>query len=82
LVLKGAPFDLVAVISSQQTTLTFKPVANPATGEKVGDTSLFEAQAEWLKGTDRFDGVLLQLEIRGTTFKAVGFNFPNGNDKG
>ncbi len=74
-------FDIVAVISGQQTTLTFKPVANPATGEKVGDTSLFEAQAEWLKGTDKFDGVVLDLEIKGTTFKAVGFNFPKGNDK-
>ncbi len=74
-------FDIVAVISGRRTTLTFKPVANPATGEKIGDTSLFEAEAEWLKGTDRFDGVLLSLEVRGTKFDAVGFSFPNGNDR-
>ena len=74
-------FDIVAVISGQKTTLTFKPVANSATGEKVGDTSLYEAEAEWLKGTDKFDGVLLELEIKGTKFSAVAFNFPKGNDK-
>ena len=61
--------------------LTLAAVANSATGEKVGDTSLFEAQADWLKTTATFDATLATIEIRGTSFTAVAFNFPKGTDK-
>jgi hypothetical protein len=47
--------------------LRLLPVANPATGETVGDTALFEA-------------TLPSVTIRGTTFTGVRFNFPKGND--
>jgi len=60
--------------------LVLAAVANPATGETVGDTSLFEARADWLKSTGEFDGVLRAITIRGTTFTDVRFNFPRGND--
>jgi hypothetical protein len=55
-------------------------VANPETGETVGDTSLYQAQADWLKATPRFEGVLGSVTIRGTTFTHVAFSFPKGND--
>ena len=58
----------------------FKPSANTATGEKVGDTSQFEAQADWLKTTDTFDGVIKELTVRTKTYKDVKFNFPKGSD--
>ncbi len=61
-------------------TLVLAAVANPATGETVGDTSLFEARADWLESTREFDAVLRSVTIRGTTFTDVKFNFPNGND--
>jgi hypothetical protein len=60
--------------------LTLEPVANSATGETVGDTSLFQAQADWLKSARDFDGVVKTVTIRGTTFAGVRFNFPKGND--
>jgi hypothetical protein len=60
-------------------TIVLSAVANPATGETVGDTSFFEARAEWLKTAREFDGVLKSITIRGTTFTAVKFNFPRGN---
>lgn len=73
--------EVVATIGGKKETLTLAAVANPATGEKVGDTSLFETRADWLKTTAVFDGVLTTITIRGTTFAAVAFNFPKGNDK-
>jgi hypothetical protein len=62
-------------------SLVLVPVADPATGETVGDTSLFEARAGWLKTTDTFQGVFRDLTIRDQAFKAVAFTFPDGNDK-
>jgi len=62
-------------------TLALLPVADLATGETVGNTSLFEARAEWLKTTDRFKGVFRDLKIQDQTFKAVAFAFPEGNGK-
>ena len=59
-----------------------RAVADPATGETVGDTALFETQADWLKTVKDFDGTLKKtITIRGTTFADVKFNFPKGNDK-
>jgi hypothetical protein len=57
-------------------------VPNPETGETVGDTALFQGQADWLKGAPEFEGVLKSVAIRGTTFTGVKFNFPKGNDTG
>jgi hypothetical protein len=51
--------------------LHFVAVANPATGETVGKTSQFEAQAEWLKGAHSFAGVLQEINVEGTTFNGV-----------
>jgi hypothetical protein len=72
-------FEMTATIAGKEETLVFKPVANSATGEKVGDTSQFEAQAEFLKTAKTFDGVLKVITIRGKTYKDVKFNFPKGN---
>ena len=73
-------FTIDAVVNGAPQTLVLRAVPNPATGETVGDTSLFEGQAEWLKTTPNFDAVLESLTIRGTSFTNVKFNFPNGND--
>lgn len=73
-------FEVAAAVGGEKHTLVFQAVSDPATGEKVGDTALFEAQADWLKTTQKFDGVLTSLTIRGTTFAVVPFNFPLGND--
>lgn len=74
-------FQVDAIVEGQPQVLVFKAVASPATGETVGDTALFEAEADWLKTTKTFDGMLKSLTIRGTTFTEVEFNFPLGNDK-
>ena len=79
--LTAPSLELVVIISGARLTLTLHAVANPATGEKIGDTSLFEVDAEWLKGTDNFDAVITGIDIRGTHFGPVAFNFPKGSDK-
>lgn len=74
-----ASFVVKATVAGKEETLTFAPVANTATGEKVGDTSQFEAAADWIKTTTSFDAVLPELAVKGTTFKDVKFNFPKGS---
>jgi len=74
--------EIAATIGGAQRTIVLSAVANPATGETVGDTSLYEANAEWLKSAREFDGVLKTITIRGTTFTGVKFNFPRGNANG
>lgn len=73
--------EIIATVDGKPQSLTLKAVANAATGETVGDTSLFQTQADWLKGTPTFDGILKSITIRGSTFSDVSFNFPKGNDK-
>ena len=73
-------FSVVAQVGGAAQTLVFQPVANAATGEKPGDTSQFEAAADWLKTTPAFDAVLPEITVRGTAFKDVRFNFPKGNE--
>lgn len=73
-------FDVIATLpDGANRTLTLTATADPATGEKVGDTSLFEGHAEWLKTTATFDAAIARLNIRGTSVLQVAFNFPKGN---
>jgi zinc/manganese transport system substrate-binding protein len=72
-------FNAVATVGSDLRPLHFQAVANPATGETVGDTSCFEAQADWLKTHGDFDVVLMRLDIGGKAFSGVAFHFPGGN---
>ena len=73
--------EIDATVNGATQVLVLNAVANPATGETIGDTSLFEGQADWLKTAKEFDATLKTITIRGTTFTDVKFNFPKGNDK-
>lgn len=78
---KAQSFTVTVGGGAAKRSLTFRAIANSATGETVGDTSQFEAEADWLKTEGVFDATLGALEIRGTKFENVAFNFPKGNDK-
>lgn len=69
-------FEVIAKSGDRTEKLTFKPVANQATGEIVGNTSQFQAQADWLKTADGFEGVLKEIAIRGNSYTFVAFKFP------
>jgi len=74
--------EVTAQISGHPEKLVLLPVANHATGEKVGDTSLFEAQADWLKTTATFDAVLSRVTVRNQVYTNISFSFPKGSDEG
>jgi hypothetical protein len=72
-------FKVTAKFDGHEETLEFKPVANPATGETAGSTSEFLATAEWLKTTAAFEGVLQELAVKGTIYRAIAFKFAKPN---
>ena len=63
--------ELVAIAGGERRPLTLQAVANAATGETVGNTSQFEAQADWLKNTAEFPGTVASIDIRGTKFNNI-----------
>jgi hypothetical protein len=67
-------FEISAKLPAGETTLVLKAVANAASGEKVGDTSQFEAQSDALKGVVGFDAELKQLVVRGKTYSKIPFH--------
>jgi hypothetical protein len=73
--------DLLVQRAGRREHLILKPVADPATGETIGDTSLFEARADWLKSADTFKGTLRNLKVQDQTFESVAFSFPEGSTK-
>jgi hypothetical protein len=76
----AASIEIDAQAGGREEPLILRAVANSATGEKVGDTSLFETQADWLKTTTNFDATLKEIVVRGKAYSNVKFNFPKGND--
>lgn len=77
----SAPSFVIRLNSPRpEKSLVFQAVPNLSTGETVGDTSQFEAHADWLKTTPTFDAVLPLLTVRTKTYTNVVFNFPKGND--
>lgn len=73
--------DIDAQVSGRVEKFSLRAVPNTATGEKVGDTSLFETQADWLKATSTFDATMKEIVVRGKKYSEVKFNFPKGNDE-
>jgi hypothetical protein len=73
-------FTIDARFDGTAEPLVFKATANPATGETLGDTAQFEAQADWLKHVANFDGTVRKLTLHGHVFEDVAFNFPRGNE--
>lgn len=78
--IQASTFEIEAKIAASARPLIFQAVADQSTGEKVGDTSMFEVTADWLKSVESFDGKLNGLEIKGKRYSGVVFNFPKGNE--
>lgn len=78
--IRAPSFAIRLAAPKSERSLIFQAVPNSASGETVGDTSQFEAQADWLKTTPTFDAVPPSLTVRAKTYVNVTFNFPKGND--
>lgn len=72
---------LELTVGGEPRELVLAAIANQATGETVGDTSLFQGQADWLKAAGNFTGKVRLITIRGTPFADVSFVFPAGAAK-
>lgn len=68
-------FEVEAVAGGRGRLLDFVAVADSMTGETVGDTSLFEAEAEWLRDAKAFDGRVKAITVRGNTYRDVDFQY-------
>lgn len=65
--------ELSLTAGSQTHTLSLLPVANPATGETVGATSQYQAEAAWLKGATGLTGTITRLDFNGAEFIQIPF---------
>lgn len=72
--------ELAIDLDGHEESVFLAAVANPDTGETVGDTAQFEATIDELVGVERFDCRVLNIEIGGATFSDVSFTYPEGNE--
>ncbi len=68
----------VARVGSQEWELSFKAVENKATGETIGDSSFFVAEADAVSKLSKFDLHFVRLDIRGQVFESVTLPYPEG----
>lgn len=78
--LKIPSFEVLARLSDGDQLLQFNAVTNLATGETVGDTALFRAEADWIDADSDFDAEIVSIEIQSNVYSNVNFHFPSGND--
>jgi hypothetical protein len=69
------------IVGAEAKNLSFSAHENVLTGETAGDTSEFRIQDPFFKKLTKFDAVFTNLKVRGTSFKDVSFNFPDGNEE-
>jgi len=58
--------------------VVFQAVANPATGESVGDTSQFTASVKGLSKEDHFAVRIGEIVVYRQSFKNIEFDYPEG----
>lgn len=69
----------VAELGDSEWLLRFQAVANAATGEEVGNSSHFVAEAPNLVDMPEFELRFDRLELLGRTFEGVSIPFPEGS---
>ena len=72
-------FVLLAKAGGQDEQLTFRRASEPASANLPEKSSLFEAQAEWLKTVKEFEGSIPTITLGGKTFTNISFSFPKGS---
>jgi hypothetical protein len=54
-------------------------VLDSASGKSDDKSSLFEAQADWLKSAKTFEGNIPSIMLNGKTYTNIAFAFPKGS---
>lgn len=71
----------VAPAGSTPVEVSLAPIANPLTGETVGDTSQYSAVVDVLKGISTFEGSIAPLEYRGVQVETTRFTYTHSTPK-
>lgn len=74
--IEASSFEVVARLAGREEMLIFQAQANAATGETVGDSSEFLAEADWLKDSAVFEGHLKSITVQGNLYENVTFTYP------
>jgi predicted small lipoprotein YifL len=72
-------FLIRAMIGNREEQLSFRRVADRASGKVADKSSVFEAQADGLKGVREFTGGIPSITLNGRTFTNLSFPFPKGS---
>jgi hypothetical protein len=72
-------FAIVASVGAKEESLAFQRAPDAASGNVPGKSSLFEAQAEWVKIAKEFEGRIPTITLGGKTFTNISFSFPKGS---
>ncbi|MBE0544485.1 MAG: hypothetical protein IH623_24360 [Verrucomicrobia bacterium] len=72
-------FVLVAKVGEQTEQLNFQRAPAPGSTTVPEKSSLFEAQADWLKTAKEFAGGIPSVTLNGATFTNISFSFPKGS---
>lgn len=70
---------IMTKVGDQGGPVILQAQANDLTGETVGDSSQFEAQADLLAGVDAFEGIIPSIKVKGQVFENISFQFPQGH---
>lgn len=71
-------FEGAVSVGGQEWRLRFDAVANEATGETIGNSSYFVAEAEAVSKLPKFELSFDRLDIRGQVFDSVALPYPEG----
>lgn len=71
-------FVIAAMIGGKSEQLAFRRVPEPGAASLPEKSSLFEAQADWLKTAKEFQGSIATITLNGVTFTNISFPFPKG----
>lgn len=72
-------FVIVAKAGGKEEQLAFQRTPEAASGKAPEKSSLFEAQADWLKAAKEFEGSIPAITLDGKTFTNISFSFPKGS---
>jgi hypothetical protein len=74
--ISASSFVASVTMAGQEHLLAFTAVASAATGETTGDTSLFEARADWLAARPALSITIPTITVKGRHYTAIAVALP------
>lgn len=80
--LDALELPVVLRVDGAERRLLLRPVENRLSSETAGDSSVFSAQADWLRLAAGLEGYFPAITIRGLRFEQVRFSIPGKTPSG